>query len=141
MTKLHTSLFILLISLFSFSQDTINTATENAFKSLLNLAKGEYESRFELYETDNIWTFIKLDTRNGRMWQVQFDIEGDNRFTSILSLSPRVDKEMEADNRFKLYPTQNNWNFILLDKFNGRLWQVQWSIDSEKRLIIPIKAN
>lgn len=35
---------------------------------------------FELYPTRNMWTFLKLDTRNGKIWQVQYDVSGDNRF-------------------------------------------------------------
>ena len=39
---------------------------------------------FQLFPTTNMWTFIKLDTRNGRMWQVQYDIQGDDRMEVIL---------------------------------------------------------
>ena len=27
-----------------------------------------------------MWTFIKLNTRDGRMWQVQYDVKGSERF-------------------------------------------------------------
>jgi hypothetical protein len=33
---------------------------------------------YKLFPTKNMWTFIKLDTRNGRMWQVQFSVKGDD---------------------------------------------------------------
>lgn len=33
---------------------------------------GDKESRFCLYETQNMWTFIMLDTYTGKNWQVQF---------------------------------------------------------------------
>ena len=33
--------------------------------------------------------------------------------------------------RFKLYPTQNIYTFLLLDTINGRTWQVQWSLDNK----------
>lgn len=29
---------------------------------------------YQLFPTQNVWTFIKLDTRNGKMWQVQFSV-------------------------------------------------------------------
>lgn len=29
--------------------------------------------------------------------------------------------------------------FILLDQINGRTWQVQWSLEPEKRIVIPIE--
>ena len=41
--------------------------------------------------------------------------------------------------RYKLYPTQNIYNFILLDQVDGRLWQVQWSLEEGNRAIFPIK--
>jgi hypothetical protein len=27
---------------------------------------------YSLFPTENMWTFIKLNTRNGKMWQVQY---------------------------------------------------------------------
>ena len=85
-----------------------------------------------------MWTFIKLNTRNGLMWQVQYSMK-DNRFESSLSIIPLVEKHNEVDNRFTLYPTQNTWTYILLDQIDGRTWQVQWSIDYEKRGIFRIE--
>lgn len=40
--------------------------------------------------------------------------------------------------RFKLFPTQNIYNFILLDKIDGKTWQVQWSFDEANRAVLPI---
>ena len=93
---------------------------------------------FRLYKTENMWTFIKLDTRNGRMWQVQFDVQDNNRFEAPLSMLRLVTTENESDNRFTLYTTKNMYTFILLDKIDGRTWQVQWSIEPENRVVIPI---
>ena len=36
--------------------------------------------RYELYPTNNIYTFILLDTSNGRTYQVQWSMDSDNRF-------------------------------------------------------------
>ena len=38
--------------------------------------------------------------------------------------------------RFKLYPTENIKNFIMVDVIDGRTWQVQWHIDEAKRLVL-----
>jgi len=73
------------------------------------------------------------------MWQVQFDVEGDNRFEIYLNFVPLVGKEQEVNGRFILYSTQNFYNFILLDQLDGKIWQVQWSIEAENRFIVPIK--
>ena len=37
--------------------------------------------------------------------------------------------------RFKLYPTNNMFNFIMLDVINGKTWQVQWSTEPENRIV------
>lgn len=92
-----------------------------------------------LFPTENMWTFIKLNTRNGQMWQVQYDVEGDNRFEIYLNFVPLVSKEKEVNGRFYLYPTQNVHTFILLDQLDGKMWQVQWSMEAKERLIIPIE--
>lgn len=94
---------------------------------------------YRLFSTQNRWTFIKLNTRNGQMWQVQYDTDGDSRFETYLNLEPLVSKEKEVNGRFTLYSTQNMWTFIMLDQLDGKTWQVQWSIESKERFIIPIK--
>jgi|TARA_B110000238_G_C15810838_1_gene304283 hypothetical protein len=38
--------------------------------------------------------------------------------------------------RFKLYPTDNSYNFIMVDTINGKTYQVQWNIDKDKRFVI-----
>ena len=72
------------------------------------------------------------------MWQVQYDVNGENRFESFLNVLSIAENKNEFDDRFTLYPTQNMWTFILLDQFDGRMWQVQWSTEPENRGIIPI---
>lgn len=97
--------------------------------------------RFKLYPTENIWTFIKLDTRTGQMWQVQYSVESnDMRFEQPLNPKPLVASGTE-NGRFELYPTQNIYNFILLDQVNGNVWQVQWSFEEETRGIAPITCT
>jgi hypothetical protein len=73
------------------------------------------------------------------MWQVQYDVEGDNRTEIYLNFIPLVSKEKELNGRFNLYSTQNIYTFILLDQLDGKMWQVQWSIEAKNRLIIPIQ--
>lgn len=94
---------------------------------------------YRLYTTKNMWTFIKLNTRNGKIWQVQYDVEGDNRIESYLNMSPLVSKDKEVNGRFTLHATKNMWTFILIDQVDGRVWQVQWSIEFENRGIMPLE--
>jgi len=92
---------------------------------------------YRLFSTKNMYTFIKLNTRNGQMWQVQWGAESKYRFETTLSDISRVSVGEEKNGRFFLYPTSNIYNFILLDQVNGRTWQVQWGKESE-RMVIPI---
>ncbi len=98
--------------------------------------------RFRLYETQNMWNFILLDTYSGKTWQVQYSVEGTeymfsvpiNRYSLAYPWSDSV-----WTNRFQLFATQNMWNFILLDSYRGRLWQVQYSSnDLDALMCIPI---
>ena len=34
---------------------------------------------YELYRTDNMWTFLKLETSTGKIWQAQWSQNPDNR--------------------------------------------------------------
>lgn len=90
---------------------------------------------YRLFSTTNIYTFLKLDTRDGRLWQVQWgDI--DHRFTSVLSSTALVSGGRVG--RFTLYPTTNIYTFILLDQDTGDTWQIQWG-KPEARGIVPIE--
>lgn len=87
-----------------------------------------------------MWTFIKLNTSNGQIWQVQFSINGKGkRGEQPLSFSCLAHGSDAVNGRFELYPTENIYNFILLDQIDGRSWQVQCSLDYRDRGIIPIE--
>lgn len=93
---------------------------------------------YKLFPTTNIYNLIKLDTRNGQLWQVQWSTKSENRFTTELSLISLVSKEDEKQGRFTLQPTQNINTFILLDQIDGRVWQVQWALELKDRFVIRI---
>lgn len=124
------------ISLTAYSQSSQNHQVTEKPKSVDELRS--IAVSYRLFATQNMWTFIKLNTRNGQMWQVQFDVQGKNRQEVHLSLLPLVTTENETNDRFTLYPTQNMNIFILLDQLDGRVWQVQWSTKAENRGVIPI---
>jgi hypothetical protein len=93
---------------------------------------------FRLFSTKNIYNFIKLDTRNGQMWQIQWSIDDNMRSETPLSTISRVTVEEEKNGRFFLYPTTNIYNFILVDQIDGRSWQVQWSFEAKDRMVLRI---
>ena len=125
--------------LLAFMFIAINACSQNDDSKNFKLTeKNKIDVRYKLFPTQNLWTFIKLDTRNGKLWQVQFDVKDINRFTTDLSTFSLVGKDEELNERFTLYPTQNMYNFILLDQIDGKTWQVQWSTDPELRGVVPI---
>ena len=133
---MKTFLFTLAIVLFtsiSFGQTQTNPT------NTVQQKKVSGNSIYQLFPTKNYWTFIKLDTRNGKMWQVHFSIEDvKNTGELILNSLSLVDKEEEMNGRFILYPTENMYNFLLLDQISGIVVQVQWSLDAKKRGIVSV---
>jgi len=91
---------------------------------------------YELYPTQNMWTFLKLNTETGQIWQVQYYVGNDysKRCQVPLNLTPLATEKKPG--RFCLKETQNMYNFLLLDKETGDVWQIQWSMESEKRGIV-----
>lgn len=121
--------------------DSVNSTLYDQIKAFTNLKVTTQipNESYKLFPTDNIWTFIKLDTRNGRMWQVQYSVGEGDRFETELNTRKLVYGEDEEENgRFTLYPTNNIYNFILLDQKEGDVWQVQWSHDASERLVLRI---
>lgn len=122
---------LMLMPLFGFSQTTSTPAEQNI--------STDDNVRYRLFATKNIYNFIKLDTSNGKMWQVQWGIKKNETFETILSNVSLVDDSQQKNGRFFIYPTTNTYNFILLDQIDGRAWQVQWSFDEKERLLERIK--
>ena len=129
---------LLLFLFLSVSSISLHAQTKTK-PNVVDNVKEIQGSNFRLFPTTNIWTFIKLDTRNGLMWQVQFSLNSEDRMITSLNLDPLVSLDKEIKDRFTLYPTQNMYNFILLDQMSGKTWQVQWSIDYINRHITPIE--
>ena len=128
-TRLITLIFVLFATI-SFAQSTSVVPIQNISTDSTVV--------YRLFSTKNTYNFIKLNTRTGQMWQVQWGTENKYRFETTLSDIPLVDKEKEKNGRFFLYPTTNIYNFILLDQIDGRAWQVQWSIEEKDRAVIRI---
>ena len=128
---------LLLFLLLYVSSISLHAQTKTK-PNVLDNVKEIQGSNFRLFPTTNMWTFIKLDTRNGLMWQVQYSLNSEGRMVTSLNLDPLISLDKEVKDRFTLYPTQNMYNFILLDQISGKTWQVQWSIDYINRHITPI---
>lgn len=127
MKHLSSSLSIILISVLTYAQSSSEVPIQNI--------STDSNVVYRLFSTKNIYTFIKLNTRNGQMKQVQWGMESKHQFENILSDISLVTKEEEKNGRFFLYPTTNIYNFILLDQIDGRVWQVQWSTKVSERFV------
>jgi hypothetical protein len=100
------------------------------------------DSRFKLSPTQNLWTFLLLDSTNGRVWQVHYSLT-DSVFAGRLALneSELTPPASAHVGRFALRETQNIFTFLLLDQDDGRVWQLQWSNDATKRGIVRVLST
>lgn len=131
--KFFTLTFVL-FTIVSFGQNQ-TSQTEIVRQKLIS-----ENTIYQLFPTKNYWTYIKLDTRNGKMWQVHFTVNNDElKGELVLNSLSLVSKEKEVNGRFTLYPTENIYNFLLLDQIDGDVYQVQWSMEAEYRGVVPIK--
>ena len=104
------------------------------FLPLMSFGQEDIE-RFKLYPTTNMWTFLELDTATGLVWQVQYSADNDNeRFKTILNDIILNDSE-QLNGRWKLYPTQNMYQFLLVDVMGGAVIQIQWSTEDNRGIV------
>lgn len=136
-------LFLLMVMCMVVGGCTSESPKVENCKEEMQLVSVRDDIRYKLFQTQNIWTFIKLDTQTGQMWQIQYSVDGEEkRFEYDLNSQILVaDGGEQINGRFELYPTKNIYNFVLLDQISGQCWQVQWSFDNDKRMVLPIKQQ
>ena len=115
----------LLFTPFVLAQEFLHDSTQNP------------DAPYRLFNTKNIYTLLKLDTRDGRIWQVQW---GDEYHRFIEALNPEPLTSNGKAGRFTLYSTSNIYTFVLLDQETGDAWHVQWGKVTD-RFILPIKST
>lgn len=87
---------------------------------------------YKYYDTKNIHNQLCLNTKTGKLTQEQDDGQ-----SYVVKYAETPDCIYEG--RYELIPTQNYWNFILLDSFSGKLWQCQFSVESSSQIMsMPI---
>lgn len=82
-----------------------------------------------------MYNFLELDTATGRIQQVQWSLDEQKEGSVVIN---NVDLSFgigHDSGSFELYPTDNIYQFILLDKTDGRKWHIQWGVESNKRWI------
>ena len=93
------------------------------------------KNRYKLYQTENIYTLLQLDTKTGMIEQVQWSLESKNEGSVSINSDDLTYGYGYGSGSFELYPTKNMYQFILLDKTNGKKWHVQWGMQDSKRSI------
>ncbi len=91
--------------------------------------------KYKLYPTENIYTFLKLDTKTGRIEQVQWSLNSREECIVTINNDDLTYGYGHGSNSFELYPTKNMYQFILLNKTDGKIWHVQWGMKSGERWI------
>ena len=141
-TLLFLILLVISVNLIAQEQKADSTSTERTKETIVKI-DGEVftktSDRYKLYPTPNTYNFLKLDTRTGIIYRVQWNIDDDKRFQSVVnpnSLLGLFDEEVNG--RYEISLTDNIYNFLLLDKIEGRVWQCQWSFDKEKNFALRI---
>ena len=150
MKKIALTLIACIIAVNSYAQEQTAASDSIDVNKLLGLLEtlakdqtgtaagyGKDKPTYELFKTQNMWTFLKLNTKNGTITQVQYALNDENRGEVVLNFVPLAIGENAVPGRFTLYPTENMWTFIMVDQIDGRLWQVQWSQNANNRGIIP----
>lgn len=87
---------------------------------------GDKAGRFCLYETQNMWTFILLDSYNGRLWQVQYSTQDLDELFCI----PINEHKLDPDNEkctFSIQPLISMYQYYLINDATGDMWKFQWS--------------
>lgn len=126
------------------SQQVAKASTLNRIDSLVQKTNAWLEQieldhslkqRYKLYQTENIYTLLQLDTKTGMIEQVQWSLDSDNEGCITINGDDLNFGDSYGSGSFELYPTKNMFQFILLDKTSGRKWHVQWGMQTKERWI------
>lgn len=143
MKKTLLTLIVLIGATFSYGQSHKYPFTDAQRDSILSKTSRYLEiiqdrivmpERFKLYQTENIYTFLELDTETGQIYQLQWSLNKENEGLVIIN-STNLSGVYSEPGIFELYPTSNMYQFILLNKFSGQTWHVQWGMEESKRWI------
>lgn len=93
------------------------------------------KDRYKMYQTENVYNLLQLDTKTGMIKQVQWSLDSSEERSVIINDTDLSYGIGYGSGTFELYPTKNMYQFILLDQTNGRMWHVQWGMKSAERWI------
>lgn len=119
-----------------------DSITNESLKAIENQLSALHKDspRFKMCQTENNHILLKIDTRIGRVWMVQYALKNfDEAMTVSINYYGVVFENEGWNGRFELYPTKNMYNFIMLDTGTGTAYQVQWSTDAVNTFVREIK--
>ncbi|MBP1616039.1 MAG: hypothetical protein H6Q13_3487 [Bacteroidetes bacterium] len=140
MKKLILCVGLLITTLNGYAQTNYSSKSEK--DSILSLIPTLLEDinykirgleRYKLYPTENIYTLLQLDTKTGRIVQIQWSLNSNEELSVDINSN-----DLSFDTgcgTFELYPTKNMYQFILLNKEVGTRWHVQWGFEKSNRWI------
>ena len=144
MKKLFLLLTVMFVGVICYAQtdsDSVSTKTPTIDERLNNIEQRleildidlSLKNRYKMYPTENIYNLLKLDTKTGKIWQVQWNLDTSKEGTWVINYEDLTSwAGGYGSNSFELYPTKNMYQFILIDKTDGRMWHVQWGTGGDK---------
>jgi hypothetical protein len=127
----------LVFFVFLIPSDAMSQSDQPVRNRVDPVSESDVSYRYRLFETTNMWTFILLDTATERAWQVHYSVDDAPSAKLVINKDSQLaDGAVEKNGRFTLYSTQNMYNFLLLDRVDSRIWQLQWSLEPEYRGIM-----
>ncbi|MBO4690871.1 MAG: hypothetical protein J5621_08350 [Paludibacteraceae bacterium] len=64
--------------------------------------------------------------------------KSDSLLTDNNELLELIERDISLKERYKLYPTENIYNFLLLDTKTGQIDKVQWNLEDNKEFISSV---
>lgn len=85
--------------------------------------------RYWLYPTQNLWTFILVDTFTGKLWQTQYTVDKNgSRFSIPIN---KYSLSYTEKSKFEIKPMISMYQFYLINNDTGEMWKFQWSTKDE----------
>jgi hypothetical protein len=87
--------------------------------------------RFEVQQTQNIFTLLLLDTQTGGLWQVQYSLDSKHPEGGVPISTGVLTDGSGYNGRFSLKATPNFWTYMLTDTKTGAMWHCQFSLKAK----------
>lgn len=97
----------------------------NCFSKAVPQPSDRWQGRFKMFATQNMWTFIMLDSFTGKLWQVQYSTQSRDDILCV-SINDQV-LESGEESIFTIQPMTNMYQYYLISNKSGAMWKFQWT--------------